>query len=201
LLIQAKRGLALWKPGSTPRPLPYAGASMTGIDATSRLIAYGTGCASRTTNAKQSSEPNSGYYACRWMRVLDVVTGKLTSVPAPAGTVGWVPNGFDMVSAISPRSTMIGAYAKVRPAGSGRVRLYVVRLRGGARRARPVPSSVAFLFARTAWSVQGGWLLYQGPGAHLSAYQPSTGKRRNSTTPCCRYTVMVSVPSGGHAFG
>ena len=201
LLIQTGPGLALWNPGTAPRLLPYAPNISDGFDATARLVAYGTDCTSRVTNAKQSRQPNAGYYACRMLRVLDVVTGRMISFPAPPGTVGWVPNGFDLVSAVSPRSTMMAAYAAVRPPGSGRVRLYTIRLRGAGSRPRPVPSSTAFLFARTAWSVRGGWLLYQGPGGHLSAYQQSPGKQRNSTIPCCRYTVMESVPSGGRAAG
>ncbi len=196
LVIQSRRGLALWQPGGRQRVLPDSNLG-DGFDATSRLVTYGTGCASHVTNKKDSDEPNSGYDACRMLRIFNVVTGKMTSIPAPAGTVGWVPNGFDLVSAISPRGTMIAAYAAVRPAGSGRVRLYLMRTRGAVTRPRPVPASEAFLYARTAWSVRGGWLLYQGPGEHLGAYQPSTGEMRKSTTPCCRFTVMVAVPSGG----
>jgi hypothetical protein len=201
LLIQTPHGLALWKPGGAARPLPYSPSISDGFDATSRLVAYGSGCISHVTSKKESDEPNSGYDACRMLRIFNVVSGKMTSIPAPAGSVGWVPNGFDLVSAFSPQGTMIAAYAAVRPAGSGRVRLYLTRTQGDAARLRPVPSSMAFLFARTAWSVRGGWLLYQGPGVHLRAYQPSTGVRRKSTTPCCRYTVMVSVPSAGRAAG
>jgi hypothetical protein len=198
LLIQSRRGLALWQPGGRQRALPYSPNITDGFDATSRLVAYGTGCASHVTNKKESFEPNSGYYACRMLRILNVVTGKMTSVPAPAGTLGWVPNEFNLVSAFSPKGTMMAAYAAVGPAGSGRVRLYLVGSRGPAT-SRPVPSSAAFLFARTAWTIRGGWLLYQGPGEHLRAYQPSTGMTAKSTTPCCRYTVMVSVPSSGGA--
>jgi hypothetical protein len=58
-----------------------------------------------------------------------------------------------------------------------------------------VPSSAAYLFARTAWSATGSWLLYQGPGQHLWAYQVTSGKIRASATSCCQYTVMVAAPS------
>jgi hypothetical protein len=202
LLLQTRHGLALWKPGGVPRPLPFSPNISDGFDATSRLIAYGTGCASHVTNAKETPyEANAGYDGCRMLRIFDVVTGKMLSFPAPAGSVGWVPNGFDLVSAFSPQGSMIAAYAAVRPAGSGRVRLYVLRTRGPAKPSRPVSSSAAFLFARTAWSVRGGWLLYQGAGVHLWAYQPGTGITSKSTTSCCRYLVLVSVPLGGHAAG
>jgi hypothetical protein len=196
LLLQTSHGLALWKPGSKPRTLPYTPNLSDGFDASARLVAYGSACASHGTKAKVSQHPNVGYYACRMLRIFNVVTGRMTSFRAPAGTAGWVPNGFDLVNALSPQGTMIAAYAAVGSAGSGQVRLYVLSTRNGAAPARLVPSSGAFLFARTAWTVRGGWLLYQGPGEHLRAYQPGTGMKQKSTTPCCRYTVMVSVPSG-----
>jgi hypothetical protein len=189
----------LWQPGGRQRPLPYSPDISNGFDATSRLVAYGTDCASHATNKKESSQPGAGYYACAMLRIFNVVTGKMTAIKAPAGTVGWVPNGFGQVSAISPHGAMIAAYAAVRPAGSGRVRLYLMRTQGTATRPRPVPASTAFLNAKTAWTLRGGWLLYQGPGEHLRAFQPATGATRNSTIPCCQYTVMTAVPSGDQA--
>ncbi len=199
LLVQSRHGLALWQPGRGQRALPYSPNLSDGFDATSRLLAYGTACASYVTNTKESDNPGDGYDACSMLRIFNVVTGQLTSIPVPAGTAGWVPNGFGLVSAISPHGAMIAAYAEVRPAGSGRVRLYLMRTQGAVTRPRPIPASAAFLYARTAWSFRGGWLLYQGPGEHLRAIQPATGATRTSTIPCCRYTVMVAVPSGGQA--
>jgi hypothetical protein len=176
-------GLALWNPGSPPRSLPYSPAggisSSDGFDATSRLVAYGTGC----------SDP------CKMLRILNVVTGKLISFAAPPGTAGWVPNGFDLVSAISPGNRMIAAYAAMRPQGRGRARLYLMPITSPSGRPRVVPSSAANLFARIAWSAKGSWLLYQGPGGHLWAYQVTSGKTRASSTPCCQYTVMAAAPS------
>ena len=124
-----------------------------------------------------------------------MVTGKLISFPAPPGTAGWVPNGFNLVSAISPDDQMIAGYAAIRPQGAGQVRLYMMRIAGPSRRAMPVPSSAAYLFARTAWSANDTWLFYQGPGGHLWAYQVTSGQTRASSTPCCQYTVMVAAPS------
>ena len=129
------------------------------------------------------------------LRVLDVVTGKLISVPAPPGTAGWVPGGFDLVSAISHDNQKIAAYAAIRPQGTGQVRLYVLRMAGPSMRAIPVPSSAAYLFARTAWSADGTWLLHQGPAGHLWAYQVTSGQTRASSTPCCQYTVLAAAPS------
>ena len=170
--------------------------ALTAYDyATARLVAYGTGCTSQATAPDAPQDPGAGYDTCKVMQVLDVVTGKLISFPAPQGTAGWVPNGFDLVSAISPDDQLIAAYAAIRPQGPGQVRLYVMRIAGPARRAMPVPSSVAYLFARTAWSPADSWLLYQGPGGHLWAYQVTSAQTRASSTPCCRYTVLAATPS------
>ncbi|MGI9008497.1 MAG: hypothetical protein ACR2FU_20290 [Streptosporangiaceae bacterium] len=201
LLLSTPAGLGLWRPGGAPAPLPYVPGFAAGFDASPRLVAYGTGCAEKSTAANAPYEPNAGYETCRMLRVLDVVTGKVISFPAPGGTTGWVPAGFNLVSAISPNGSMIAAYAAPRPLGTGRVRLYLIRT-GSARTApRLVPSSGAFLFARTAWSDRGGWLFYQGPGGQLSAYQPATGTTRRSRMTCCQFTVMVSAPSDGPSAG
>jgi hypothetical protein len=195
LLLQVPQGLAMWNPGSAPRILPSSPDFADGFDATARLVAYGTGCTSQTTAPDAPQDPNAGYDACRALQVLDVVTGKLISFPAPPGTAGWVPGGFNLVSAISHDDQMIAAYAAIRPQGAIQVRLYVMRIAGPSKRAIPVPSSAAYLFARTAWSADDTWLLYQGPGGHLRAYQVTTGQTRASSTPCCQYTVMAAAPS------
>jgi hypothetical protein len=194
LLLQVPQGLAVWNPGSAPRMLPSSPDFADGFDATARLVAYGTGCASQATAPDAPQAPDAGYDACQVLRVLDVVTGKLVSFPAPPGTAGWVPNGFNLVSAISHDDQMIAAYAAIRPLGAGQVRLYVMRIAGPSGRPMPVPSSAGDLFARTAWSANNTWLLYQGPGDHLWAYQVASGQTRASGTPCCQYTVMAAVP-------
>ena len=195
LLVQLPQGLALWNPGSAPRILPSSPGFADGFDATSRLVAYGTGCTVQATAPDVPQEPSAGYDTCMALEVLDVVTGKLISFPAPPDTAGWVPNGFNLVSAFSHDDQMIAAYAAIRPRGAGQVRLYVIRIAGPSRQAIPVPSSAAYLFARTAWSADDTWLLYQGPGGHLWAYQVTSGQPRASSTPCCRYTVMAAAPS------
>jgi hypothetical protein len=197
LLLQLSRGLALWNPGGKPRSLPYSppGGLSDGFDASARLIAYGTGCTSQVTGPKALFEPDAGYDTCQVLRILDVVTGRLTSYAAPPGTAGWVPNGFDLVSAISPGDKMIAAYAATRPQGQGVVRLYLVPTGNPSGPPRAVPSSAAHLYARTAWSADGAWLFYQGSGGNLWAYQVSSGDVRASGTSCCDYSVMVAVPS------
>jgi hypothetical protein len=197
LLLQLPKGLALWNPGGTPRSLPDSppGGISDGFDASARLIAYGTGCTSQVTAPTALFEANAGYDTCQMLRILDVVTGRLTSYPAPPGTAGWVPNGFDLVSAIAPGDKMIAAYAATRPQGQGEVRLYLVPVRDPSGPPRAVPSSAAHLFARTAWSANGGWLFYQGAGGNLWAYQVSSGAVRASGTSCCGYSVMVAAPA------
>jgi hypothetical protein len=165
-----------------------------GFDATPRLVAYGTGCRWRVTD-RHAPESNVGYRACAMLRVLDVVTGRLSSFAAPAGTAGWVPTGFNLVSAISPGGAMIAAYAATRPEGSGLTRLYVLRLHGAHGQPVAVPGSRALLFSRTAWSVRGSWLLYQGRGRHLWAFRAGSGQVRASSLPCCAYTAMVAAPA------
>jgi hypothetical protein len=192
---QRPYALTLWNPGRPARILPYSPSAGAGFDASPRLVAYGTSCSWQVTAQNNPYEPNAGYQTCNELRVFDVVTGKLTSFPAPAGTGGWVPNGFNLVSAISHDDQLIAAYAATLPQGTGHVRLYGMRITSPASRPTPVPMSTAFIYARTAWSANDSWLLYQGPGEHLWAYQVTTGRTGSSGTTCCRYTVMVTTPS------
>jgi hypothetical protein len=197
LLLQVPQGMALWNPGSKPRSVPHSppGGISDGFDASARHVAYGTGCTSQVTAPSAAYEPDTGYDACKTLRILDVLTGRLMSFAAPPGTAGWVPNGFNLVSAISPGDRVIAAYAATRPQGQGRVRLYLMSLTGPSGQPRAVPSSAANLFVKTAWSANGSWLLYQGPGGHMWAYQVTSGKTGASITPCCRYTVMAAAGS------
>jgi hypothetical protein len=196
LVLAARHGIELWNPGAIPRTLPHS-ASAEGFDVSSRLIAYDTGCRDEQTAPSLSYEPDAGFSACRLLRVFDVVTGRLRSFAAPPGTSGWIANhgGFVNVSAIARSGTLMAATAVIPPGGDGRVRAFVLRLGGGYRRPIAVPSSTAFLWAVTAWSVRGSWLLYQGPGEHLWAYQVTTGRVRSAKTPCCQYAVLATITS------
>ena len=183
-------GLALWTPGGPLRALPHAPLWGYGVDVTPRLVAYGTGCQDRDTTADPT------YYAtCPVLRVFDVATGRLLSFRKPPGTAGWMPPGLFTAQAIAPQDRMIAAYAATRPLGQGQGRLFVIRLTGATSRPVAVPSSAARLDPRTAWSADGSWLFYQGPGQRLWAYQVSSRKTRASRTPCCLYTVMAAFPS------
>ena len=194
LLLQVPQGqdfgLALWNPGGALRALPYSPLAGYGFGLSPQLLAYGTGCQDRNTAA------NDYYATCPVLRVLDVLTGRLLSFPAPPGTAGWMPPGFDFTRAIAPRDPVIAAYAATQPLGHGQDRLYVIRLTGATRLPMAVPSSAAHLNPRTAWSADRSWLFYQGPGRRMWAYQASSGKVRASSTPCCSYTVMAAFPSG-----
>ena len=190
LLISRHSDLELWTPGrGTPvrlAHLPWPRA--TGFAADARLAAYGTGCRLMATSDRH------GYQACRTLRVLNLVTGARYSFPAPPGTAGWaLLFGFHMDEALAPGSTMIAAEAIIG-SRQGLVRVFVLHLNGARQRPVAIPHSAGF-FPKTAWSSDGRWLLYQGPGKRLWAYRVTTGTVRPSTVPCCWYTVMVTVPA------
>jgi hypothetical protein len=194
LLLQVPRGhdfgLALRSPGGALRALPYSPWWRDGFDTSARLVAYGSGCRDRDTQA------NPTYYAtCPVLRVFNMITGRLLSFRAPAGTAGWIPFGIGVAHPIAPQGQLIAVYAAMRPLGKGQDRLFVIRLASATGTPLPVPSSAAILYARTAWAAGGSWLIYQGPGQRMWAYQVSTGKTRASSTPCCSYTVMTAFPS------
>jgi len=180
-------GLALWRPGSAPKTLPYSPSAAAGFGLSPRLVAYATGC---------RAMPNGQDATCPALRVFDVVTGALRSFRAPPGTAGWLPYGFDLTQPIAPRDPVIVAYAATRQPGQRQHRLFVIRLTGATGRPVAVPSSTVRMYPQTAWSADRSWLFYQGPGGHMWAYQVSSGKIRASSTPCCSYAVMAAFPSG-----
>jgi hypothetical protein len=168
--------------------LPYSPRSGSGLDAGSRLVTYGTRCRYHDTAS------NDSFSACQVLRIYNVVTGRLLSFQAPPGTVGWLPLGIGVTQAIAPGGRLIAAYAATL--GRARGRLFVLHLgsTGGPPRAVPSSAAGATLSPRTAWSADGSWLFYQGPGGHLWAYRVSSGRVGASGTPCCGYAVMVAYP-------
>jgi len=196
LLLMAGNGLELWNPGGARLTLPHS-TSAQGFTVSSRLVAYDTGCGNPSTSPSLSYGGNFGYYACRTLRVFNVVTGTLLSFAAPPGTNGWVPGrGFNWsLSVIAPAGTLMAAKAVIPPEGRGITREFVLHLSGRGRRVTPVPSSDAFLLSATTWSAGSSWLFYQGPGERMWAYQVSTGDVRSSRTPCCQYTTMATLSS------
>jgi hypothetical protein len=198
LLISRSGDLELWRPGRTARILDHLGTMRAdaGFASTARLVAYGAGCRIEEATSGFPRTP-VGYDVCRTLRVIDLVTGKRVSYPAPSGTVGWVPNGFGLNGGFAASTGALAAEAAVPPAGKGRIRLFVVPSFGGGRASIPVPSSTAPLYARTAWSPDGSWLLYQGPRQRLRIYQTATRRQHQSALTCCEYTAMVAIPSRG----
>jgi hypothetical protein len=181
--------LELWKPGHAAVMLPHAPSWADGFAATSRLIASGTGC--RTLSPTAAYQPD----VCRTLHVFNVTTRQDTSFSSPRGTLGWVPFGFNLVDAIARSGSELAAAAAIPPRHADRGVLYTVSLRHPANEPTAVPGSQGSVRSRLAWSIHGGWLFYQGPNQHLSAYQPRTGQVRVSKTPCCGYTVMAAVPA------
>jgi hypothetical protein len=197
LLLVARTGwLELWQPGGSLRRLGRLGGSLegAGVAADARLVVYTSGCRNESATSGFPSLP-VGYQACATLNVVDVVTDARLSVPAPAGTLGWVPRGFGPELAIAPGDHLLAAEAAVAPAAKGKVRVFVLRL-GRIATVMPVPSSIARLYAGTAWSLDGSRLFYQGPGQHLHALEVATGATQAFRLRCCQYAAMVVVPSG-----
>jgi hypothetical protein len=198
LLEQQNRGgpFWLWTPGTAPRALPDSSAA-EGFAVSPRQVAFGTDCANPTTAQSLSYGGNFGYYACRTLRVLDVVTGTLKSFAAPPGTTGWAPthggNWGWSASELAPSGRLMAAQAVVPPDSQGIVRVFVLHLTGRNTQATAAPSSAAFLLSVTAWSPDSSWLFYQGPGQQMWAYQVTTGQVRSSPTTCCQYAVMATI--------
>lgn len=193
LLVSRTGWLELWHPGRSPRRLGRLGGGLEGdgVASDARVVVYGSGCRNEEATTGFPRTP-LGYRACATLRVVNVTTGARFSFPAPPGTLGWAPAGFGAETAIAPGDHLVAAEAVIPPARKGRIRLFVLRLfRRGAL--TPVPSSTARLSARTAWSVDGSWLFYQGPGGHLHGLHVASGATRSFPLRCCRYTAMVAI--------
>jgi len=201
LLLEPRGGAVggpfwLWTPGTAPRALPYSLAA-EGFAVSPGLVAFGTDCASLSTAQSLSYGGNFGYYACRTLRVLDVVSDRLKAFAAPPGTTGWAPahggNWAWSASEIAPSGQLMAAEAVLPPQSQGIARVFILHLAGPDTYVTAVPSSAAFLLSVTAWSPDSSWLFYQGPGQHMWAYQVTTGQARSSTTTCCQYAVMATI--------
>ncbi len=196
ILLVARSGeLELWRPGRPPRMLAHLGVPLEGAGFASdaRLVAYGSGCRIEEATSGFPRTP-VGYEACRTLNVIDLATRRRLAFPAPPRTAGWVPDGFGVETAISPDDRMLAAAAALVPARKGKTRLFVLRLAHNSK-PTPVPTSTARLYARTAWSPDGAWLFYQGPGARLRARETATGRTSPLPVRCCQYTAMVAIRS------
>jgi hypothetical protein len=195
LLLEFPYHLDLWQPGHKPTQLAYL-THATAFAVSARLLVYGSSCTSEEATSGFSNGP-VGYSACATLRVLDVVTGKRSSFPAPQGTLGWVPSESQsaLETAIAPDGTMIAAQAAISPARIGRTRLFVIHLERERTSPTAVPRSTAREGADAAWSIDGSWLLYQGPGTRLRAFEPTTGQTQTLGERCCEAAAMVAIPN------
>jgi hypothetical protein len=191
LLLQRGHGsLEMWRPGRVPVLLPHRANWYDGFAATPRIVAYGTGCRWARTTAAPAGR------VCRTLRVFDVVTGRVVSFPAPVGAAGWVPDDpMAPADAAAPNGARIAAYA-VSASRPGRARLFVLHITDRQGTASRVPASATGLPMPTAWSADGPWLFYQGPGGRLWAYQAATGAARESAVPCCGYSAIAAAVPG-----
>jgi hypothetical protein len=198
LLLVLANHLDLWLPGHRPTRLGYL-MRTTAIAVSARLLVYGSSCRSELATTGFPNGP-VGYYACATLRVLDVVTGKRSSFPAPHGTLGWVPGESQsaLQTAVAPGNTIIAAQAVISPARTGLTRLFVMHLGRNSARPIAVPLSTAREGANTAWSIDGSWLLYEGPGNRLHAFRPTTGRSQTLGERCCESAAMVAIPSQPH---
>jgi hypothetical protein len=194
LLLEARNGdLEVWRSGVRPTTIASPPDSYEDFGTSDRLVVYGARCTSDTVTV--GVKVPSGFDVCRTLRVIDVVTGRRASFPAPRGTLGWVPEGFNLDGVIAPGNAAVAAEAAIPPARNGAVRVFVVRLGRTPRGPIAAPGSTAQLYAKTAWSPDGSWLMYQGPGSTLRALRLRTGTMRSFNTPCCQYTAMLALAS------
>ena len=193
LIISRAGALELWRPAHSPRKVAQLGPTLegAGFASDSRLVAYGSDCRLREATSGFTHTP-VGYETCLTLNVIDVVSSAHYSFRAPARTLGWAPNGFGLNNSIAPGDKMLAAQAVIAPARTARTRLYLLPLHA-ALTPRPVASATVPLYARTAWSVDGSWLIYEGTGSRLRAREIATGREHGFAIPCCRYTAMVAI--------
>ncbi len=195
VLVSQHGALQTWTAGRSPRVVAnlHRLREESGFASDSRLVVYASGCRVEEATSGFPRTP-VGYHACATLNAVDLVTRARRTFPAPPGTIGWAPPGFGAITAIAPDDTMVAAAAATAPASKGRTRLFVLRLTGG-RRPTAVPRSTARLYARTAWSPDGAWLFYQGPGERLRALNLRSGHSYPLPLRCCQYTTMLAINS------
>lgn len=194
LLVSKDNDLELWRPGSAPSRFAHMSG---GVDvlfaANARVVAYGTGC--------RNEEANSiGYSLCTGLRTIDLRTGTRRWFPAPSGTLGWEPNVFASHDALSPGDAMLAAFARIAPARAAEGRLFVLPLGKPSASPLAVSSLTPASGSLTAWSIAGSWLLYQGSGARLRAFQVTTRSSLPLNVHIGQNGVMalVTIPNQPH---
>jgi hypothetical protein len=198
LVVGKSNGVVeLWRPGHAPTRLAIPPDAITnGLTADSRAIAFGSAC--RSQEAQLPNGPTS-YTMCAHLRVLNFIDHRSFSFSAPHRTLGWMLGQAGLYGALTfaPHDNRLAAQAATRPARNGTTRLFVLDLSHRSASPIAVPESNAPFSSTAAWSTNGSWLLYQGPGARLHAFSIN-GKSQTLTMRCCSYVAMVSVPSQSH---
>jgi hypothetical protein len=195
VLVSQHGAVQTWTPGRSPQVVAnlHGLREDAGVAGDARLIVYTSGCAIKDATSGFPRTP-VGYQACATLNIVNVVTHERRTFSAPPGTIGWTPPGFGANYAIAPGDTMLAASAATAPANKGRAQLFLLQLNGGGG-TTAVPESTARLYARTAWSRDGVWLFYQGPGERLRALNIQSGKSHPRPLRCCQYTAMLAITS------
>ncbi len=186
--------LELWTPGAAATLLPHS-VHANVFSNTTHVVVYGSGCQRVLAPGAAGTAPGTTPpYACHLLRAFNVGTGTVESLPAPAGSAGWLEGSSSYtgaLNAVSPDNTAMAAVELTATVG-GKARLFVLPLADPDMAARAVPAANATM---SAWSADGAWLFYQGADRHMWAYQLATGRARLSTMPCCQYWAMTTIPS------
>ncbi|HET6869147.1 MAG TPA: hypothetical protein VFH80_24765 [Solirubrobacteraceae bacterium] len=193
VLVSQRGAVQTWTPGRSRHMVAnlHGLREDAGIASDPRFLVYASGCAIKEATSGFPRTP-VGYHVCAALNIVNLVRLERRTFPAPPGTIGWTPAGFGANAGIAPDDTMLAASAATAPANKGRAQLFLLRLRGGGG-TTAVPQSTARLYARTAWSRDGAWLFYQGPGERLRALNIQSGKSYSRPLRCCQYTAMLAI--------
>jgi hypothetical protein len=196
LLLASANSLVLLRDGMVTRLAELSSPSADYVGSDEAIVAFATGCRWAEADGLAASPVTTRL--CGTLHVIDLATGHEQSFPAPPGSLGWEPQGsLGGVGVVAPGDRMIAAEAALPEAAAGRGRLYLLRLGADSARAVAVSGGEVPLSAPTAWSRRGSWLLFEGLGGHLLAYQATTGRTVTLPVRASRNGVdaMASVPA------
>lgn len=196
LLLASAHSLVLLRDGTVTRlaKLSLPTTDYVGADAT--IVAFATKCRWAKDEGRGASPVT--HRLCGDLHVVDLATGHRRSFPAPPSSLGWEPQGsFGGVGVVAPGDGMLAAEAALPGVAAGPGRLYLIGLGARSARAVAVPGGGVPLSAPTTWSLRGSWLLYEGLGGHLLAYQATTGRRATLPVRASRDGVyaLASLPA------
>lgn len=72
------------------------------------MVAYASHCKATTY---ESGRKATYWGLCSSLHMINLVDGRRFSIPAPTGTLGWVPDMFNLNSPIAPDATVLAAQA------------------------------------------------------------------------------------------